>query len=210
MLGSFRPRSAPVVRILSVLVAAGVSLALLSGCAAKTPTPTDTSVAQASETPTATAPTDSNPTPTPTPEPWTKVTLTCDGVLTPQQVYDFNPNVGADPAYTPSTEGNVATIVAGDGVACGLMNQSSNAKIEFAVGQPPESVMTDEKNSAITNSNFVPTYGVPEGYFLAKDGVGEAQAFQGSYWVVMRSTIFTEPGDAERLMKAVLGNLAKS
>lgn len=203
MFGS--PRTLRATRALSIMLIAGLGLAGLSACSSETTPPkhTKTPITQPSTTP------DSKPssTPTATQKPWSSVTLTCGQILTLQQVYDFNPNFGTDPNYSASATGDVAKIAAGHGLTCGLLNQTSGEKIEIAVGLPPANVMTDLKNDAITNSNAVPTYNVPEGYFAASGGTGEAQAFQGGYWLVMRSTVFLEPGDAAPLMTSALGNL---
>jgi hypothetical protein len=152
------------------------------------------------------------PTPTPT-DPPTPVTLTCEQVITPQQLYDFNPNYGTDPGYAPEAKSLPETIVSDQGVACGYLNQTSNAVIEVAVAKPAAPAMTMRKNTAASESQVVPTYGVPpavEGYFTVTGGVGQAQIFSNGYWVVLQSKDFAEPGDAQPLAAAVLQNLPAS
>lgn len=201
------PRTSRTARALSVVLIFGMGIAGLSACTSgqNPPEKSKTPATQPSHPEKATP----SSTPTPTVPPWSAVTLSCDQILTPQQIYNFNPNFGTDPNYTAATTGDVGTIAAGHGVTCGLLNQTSGEKIEFAIGKPPASVQTDLENAAITNSHAVPTYNVPEGYFDASGGTGEAQAFQGGYWVVMTSSVFLEPGDAAPLMIAALGNLPK-
>jgi hypothetical protein len=150
------------------------------------------------------------PTPTPTPtDPPTPVTTACNQVLTPDQVYAFNPNFGTAPDYSPKA--GTLQKQAGDwkGATCGWINQTSKILIEIAIAQPPASAMEGLKNAAVTNSQPVPTYGVPpevEGYF--KPGTaGEVQIFRGAYWIVATSPAFFEPGDAAPLMQNVLDNL---
>lgn len=194
------------VRAAAVIVAGMLSVAGLSACTnpvepapSHKPTASKTPVAK----PTAT------PTPAPT-DPPTPVTLTCEQVITPQQLYDFNPNYGTDPGYTPEAKSLPATIVSDQGVACGFLNQTSNAVIEVAVAKPAASAMTTRKNTAAGESQVVPTYGVPpavEGYFTVIGGVGQAQIFSNGYWVVLQSKDFAEPGDAQPLAAAVLQNL---
>ncbi|HEY2556699.1 MAG TPA: iron ABC transporter ATP-binding protein [Diaminobutyricibacter sp.] len=181
----------------------------LSGCAGDAkPAPTATHAA--SSTPSA-AP--STPTPTPTPsDPPTPVALSCDQIVTADQMYAYNPNFGADPGYTPTAGSLEASVVTDKGVACGWLNQTSNDVIEIAVAKPPASDLDGLKNSAITTSQPVPTYGVPpqvEGYFALRGGKGEVQIFTGAYWVVANSPAFQEPGDAAPLMQNVLDNLPK-
>lgn len=196
-------RSGAVVAVVAATIA-------LSACAGDAK-PAATSTHAASSTPSA-APAPS-PTPTPTPsDPPTPVTLTCDQIVTPGQMYAYNPNFGADPGYTPTAGSLPASIVAYKGVACGWLNQTSNDVIEIAVAKPPASQLDGLKNTAVTTSQPVPTYGIPpqvEGYFAMRGTKGEVQIFTGPYWVVAISPAFQEPGDAAPLMQNVLDNLPK-
>lgn len=185
-------------------IIAAASVVFLGGCTAEAPRPTATAAPTASETPAAT-----EPAPTETAEPPVPFTIECDALLTPQNVYDFNPNFGADPDYEPSAEG-ITGIVEEAGTACSWLNQTSGELIEVGVATPPPSALEARKNAAALDSTPVPTYGTPpdvEGYFVHSDGSGEAQVFQGPYWIVIDSSSLFEPGDAQLLVTAVLGNL---
>ncbi|WP_313546012.1 iron ABC transporter ATP-binding protein [Leifsonia aquatica] len=192
----------------TVTVAAALIGALaLAGCA-----PTATSP---SSSPTGTAgggAATTKPTVTPTPtEPPTPVTLTCDQLVTPDQIYAFNPNFGTSPGYQPK-DGTLEKKVADwQGLTCAWLNQTSGDVIQIAVAQPPASQLDGLKNAAITDSQPVPTYGAPpiEGYFKTGES-GQVQIFRGGYWIVAESTAFFEPGDAAPLMENVLGNLPAS
>lgn len=195
--------------VLAVAVAAGIAAsAALSGCA-PTGGPSASPTAAASATGTKAASATPSPTPTATPTP---VGLTCEQVLTPDQVYAFNPNFGVDPGYSPKDGSLEKKIADWKGIACGWKNQTSGDVIEIAVAKPPASELEGLKNAAITSSNPVPTYGTPpavEGYFKA-GSAGQVQIFSGSYWIVAESRDFLEPGDAAPLMQDVLGNIPAS
>jgi hypothetical protein len=136
--------------------------------------------------------------------------MACDTILSPSQLYSFNPNFGADPDYSPASGSLPATIVGDKGVSCGWLNQSSGDKLQVAIAELPSAQLTTLKNAAIGSSNPVPTYGVPpqvEGYFTMRGNTGEVQAFTGNYWVVSMSTAYQEPGDAAPVMQSVLQNL---
>jgi hypothetical protein len=188
-----------------------LALIALSGCAPaapasnSTPKPTSTSTDAATTAPTEGA------TPTPTPEvPDTPVTLDCDQLLTPDDVYTFNPNFGTAPDYKPEAGSDAGTAVKYDGVACGWLNQTSGEIIEVAVAQPNQAHLTDLKNQAVSGSKAVPTYGTPpaiDGFFSSANGSGTAQVFSGKYWVVLSSVAFFEPGDAQELVAAVVSHL---
>ncbi|MGO4536924.1 iron ABC transporter ATP-binding protein [Leifsonia sp. 2MCAF36] len=144
--------------------------------------------------------------------PTTPVSLTCPQVVTADQLYAYNPNYGIDPNYTPKSGSLEKKIADWRGATCGWLNQTSKDVIQIAVAKPPVDVMESLKNAAITDSQPVPTYGVPpqvEGYF--KPGAaGQVQIFRGPYWIVAESSAFFEPGDAAPLMASVLGNVPAS
>ena len=185
---------------------AAASVALLSGCVGATPEPTETAAA-----PTAPAASSTTaPEPTETTEPPIPLEISCDALLTPEQLYAFNPNFGADPGYEPSAASVVTLVEEDAGTACGYLNQTSGEIIEVAVATPTEQATEARKNAAALTSKPVPTYGTPpdiEGYFLQAGGTGEAQVFHGPYWIVIDSPVLFEPGDAQQLMASVLENL---
>ena len=219
---SFRPaRDIRGTRARMGLALAGTVLAVmaLAACAPETGTPTSTpkasSTAGPSEEPSPGSTPGSTPaesaTPTPTPKAaGTPVALECDQVLTPDDVYLFNPNFGTAPGYKPSNDSAAETAVSYEGLACGWSNQTSGELIEVSVTQPNDVLMTRLKDAAIENSNPVPTYGTPpavEGFFTIAAGPGEAQVFTPKYWVTVTSPVFIEPGDAQPLVSTVVSHL---
>ncbi|WP_157155545.1 iron ABC transporter ATP-binding protein [Diaminobutyricimonas sp. LJ205] len=185
-----------------------VLAATLAGCSAESAEPAATPTGSAAPTSVATAPAGETATPEPSATPvGTPVTIGCDALLTPQALYDYNPNFGTDPSYSPAKNSLAAQIVDYKGVACGWVNQTSSEPIEIAVADLPEEELTRVKNDAFAISNMVPTYG-DEAYFRVTDGVGEARVFSGTHWVVVMSPAFYEPGDAVPIIEPVLAALA--
>ncbi|MFD4422800.1 iron ABC transporter ATP-binding protein [Agromyces sp. NPDC058484] len=188
-----------------VLVAAA-SVALLSGCVGGTPEPTATAAAPT----TAPASPTAAPAPTETAEPPIPFEISCDALVTAEQLYAFNPNFGVDPGHEPTAAAVVALVEEDAGTACGYLNQTSGEVIEVAVATPTEQAGETRRNDAALTSKPVPTYGTPpdvEGYFVQAGGSGEAQVFHGPYWIVVDSPALFEPGDAQQLVASVLGNL---
>ncbi|MFC5929093.1 iron ABC transporter ATP-binding protein [Cryobacterium melibiosiphilum] len=206
--------SARAPRLRSGLVLAGGAVALLAlvGCStdsepSASETPSASSSAAATDAPGESAAPTATPSPTPTPA-GTAVALSCDQVLTAEDVYAFNPNFGTAPAFEPT--GDAATAVEYNGVACGYMNQTSNAVIEIGIAAPNEVLRNQQYDAAIAQSTPVPTYGdAPSlyGFFTSINGVGEAQIFTDTYWVTLTSVEFFEPGDAQGLLAAVVSHL---
>lgn len=193
-------------RPVAVALVVAASVMLLSGCTGETPAPekTTTPPPPASESPTASAE------PTATPEPAVPFAIECDALLTPDQVYAFNPNFGTAPDFEASGEHMVAVVDDEAGTACGWLNQTSGEVIEVGVATPPPAALLARRSDAALDSTPVPTYGTPpeiEGYFTQASGNGEVQVFSGPYWIVIRSAALFEPGDAGQLVSDVLANL---
>ena len=187
------------------LATATLALFVLAGCAP------DSAPSTAAPTPAATAGETAAPVdtaaPTAAPEPTgTPVSLTCDQVLTADDVYAFNPNYGAQPDFTPADGSKAATAVEYEGMACAWLNQTSGDTFEVSVAQPNDTLMATLKADAVSASKAVPTYG-ELGFFGMNSGIGTAQLFTGAYWVTVSSVDFIEPGDAQTLMAAVVSHL---
>ncbi|SFR87100.1 hypothetical protein SAMN05428970_3393 [Agromyces sp. CF514] len=196
----------------TLLVAA--SVALLAACSPSGSDPTSTTGPNASGSPAPTEPGASTaPTPTETADPPTPFAIACDALVTPDQLYAFNPNFGAAPDYEPAATTVVTASTDAAGTACGYLNQTSGDLIEIAVATPSADALMAYANDAAANSNPVPTYGTPpevSGYFEHSGSHGQVQVFTGDYWVVVDSTEFFEPGDAQGLVAAVISNLPTS
>ncbi|TFD48917.1 hypothetical protein E3T55_12795 [Cryobacterium frigoriphilum] len=208
------PARAPRLRSGLVLAGGAVALLALVGCSADSDpaaseSPSSTSSAQATDAPAESAAPSATPSPTATPA-GTTVALECDEALTPDDVYAFNSNYGTAPDYSPEAGSDAATAVEYDGLACGIMNQSSGDIISIGIAAPNEVLRNQMYDAAVAQSQPVPTYGdapAVEGFFASIDGVGEAQIFTDTYWVTMQSVDFFEPGDTQGLMAAVISHL---
>lgn len=184
-----------------------IALAVLAGCA-----PDGGGAAPGtSSTPSASATPSSTPSATPTTAPSSAVdgipiTITCNQLVTPQAVYDYNPNYSLKSDYKPASGSVAAQVTAQNGLACAWVNQTSGAIIEVAVANLPAAHLTALKNDLVTSSNSVPTYDV-EGYFKLDGSTGVAQAFSDPYWIVASSSAFFEPGDAQPIVAAAIAGL---
>ena len=180
---------------------------VLAGCTpAETPSSSPEPSGSASTAPSASA----TPTPTATPVTSEPIDIGCDTLLTPDDIYAFNPNVSFVADGTPKADSTASEIAEMKGLTCQWVNNSSNATIDVGVASLSDDQLTDLKNRAYTESKIVPTYAAPpvEGYFTVVDNEGEAQVFTGSYWVTLRSVDFFEPGDAEQLAEAIIAHLS--
>ncbi len=182
---------------------AALGIAALSGCVpTAAPTPSHSA---ASGTPTAgpTATRTSAPSPTASSIP---VTIGCSTLITPDDMYAFNPNFGLLDSFTPAAGSAAATAKSEQGIACRWSNQTSGDTIDISVAHLDSASIETLKNDAVEKSTLVPTYG-DEAYFSVSRGVGTAIVFQGDYWLVATSVAFLEPGDPADLITAALGAL---
>ncbi|GAA3893337.1 hypothetical protein GCM10022381_38800 [Leifsonia kafniensis] len=199
-------------RVAAPLAAGLLVLLALTACSTDSPKPGSSTTPSAGATAPAPGATDApgeTPTPTPTPEAiGTPVALTCDQILTPDDVYAYNPNYGVAPDFEP-TSAAAQTAVKYDGVACGWLNQTSDATFEVSVTQPNDVLQATLIDQALLGGKAVPTYGTTpiEGFFASSGGVGTAQVLSGAHWVSVSSTEFAEPGDAQTLVASVLSHL---
>jgi len=194
------PRRSPAV-LLSAATLLAVTM-VLTGCTTPEPAPTSAPP----------SPSDSS---TPTPEPSettapptsTPVDIACDILVPPQVMYDFNPNFSLLASFTPASGSAAADAVAAEGTACRWQNNTSGEVVDVSVASFDADTLDRLATDTYGHSTMVPTYGGDEAYFEVADGVGEAVVFDGSYWVVVSSSYFLEPGDAEPIVAAVLAAL---
>lgn len=199
-------RSRPLLAVFSVAALAALGLA---GCATE-PAPTPSSSASASGSPTNAPVETETAAPVETIEPGTPITISCDQLLTADDIYAFNSNVSVDPAFDPASSPLTTAAVEDNGIACGYANQTSGETMSFALSQPSPAALTAALNAAVSSSKPVPTYGVPPavtGFFTVIDGAGEVQIFTPTYWLTARSTMFFEPGDLGELVDNALSHL---
>lgn len=194
------PRRSPAL-VLSAATALAVAVAL-AGCTTPDPSPT-------------TAPPSPGDSASPTPEPTetsappssTPVDIACDALVPAQAMYDFNPNFSLIDEWTPAPDSAAADALDAEGVACRWQNDTSGEVIDVSVASFDTATLERLANDAYATSTMVPTYGVDEAYFAVTNGVGEAILFQDDYWIVVSSSYFLEPGDAEPIVASVLAAL---
>ncbi|HEU4808249.1 MAG TPA: arginyl-tRNA synthetase, partial [Homoserinimonas sp.] len=137
----------------------------------------------------------------------TPVTIDCNTLVSPQAVYDYNPNYGYQPDFTPAAGSDVATIVANQGVACNWVNQTSGVTFVIAVAQLAAGDLAGIRDG-LPDSSRVSGIG-DAAYFSASGGLGVAQVFSGPYWVVATSPAFYEMADPRPILDAALAALGR-
>ena len=150
-----------------------------------------------------TAPVTPTTTPTAGAEP---LDIPCDELVDPQAIYDFDPNFALIGSYNPPAGSAADEALAAGGVACSWVRESGGTTIEVSAARLSDQEITDKKNAAFASSQMVPTYG-EEAYFEVEGGVGTAIVFQGSFWLVVSSPAFAEPGEPTGIIDSALAAL---
>jgi len=184
-------------RVLPAVIALSASALLLTACVPTEPDPTG---------PNPTRTIDPSATPTASPEPTavattdpeaTAVSIKCTDLISPQAMYDYNPNFLLLNNFTPPAGSAAATAIASKGVACRWENSTSGVTIDVSVAQPAPSKLDGLKSDAGGKASGF------DGYFAVNDGTGTAQVFDGAYWATISSKAFFEAGDAVGLIADV-------
>ncbi|MGV8859373.1 MAG: arginyl-tRNA synthetase [Rhodoglobus sp.] len=186
-------------RVLPAVIALSASALLLTACVQAEPDPTGPN-------PTRTIDPSSTPSSSATPEPTTSatadpeataVTLACTDLISPQAMYDFNPNYLLLNNFSPAAGSPAATALASKGIACRWENSTSGVTIDVSVAKPaPNKLDGLKSNAGSAASGF-------DGYFAAAGGTGTAQVFSGAYWATLSSQAFFEAADAAELVSDV-------
>ncbi|WP_010205067.1 hypothetical protein [Salinibacterium sp. PAMC 21357] len=182
-------------RVIPAVIALSASALLLTACVPTESEPT-------SPTSTRTSAPSSTPSDSSTPEPSssassdpeaTAVNLACTDLITPQAMYDFNPNFLLLNSFTPAAGSPAATALASKGVACRWENSTSGVTIDVSVAQPsPANVDSLKSKAGGKAAGF-------DGYFAVSGDTGTAQVFDGAYWATLSSQAFFEAGDVVEL-----------
>jgi hypothetical protein len=179
----------------------GLGVIALTGCSAERPLPLPTSA----ESPTSSA----SPTESAAPENvGTPIGLSCNELVSPQAMYDYNPNFGLNDSYVPAAGGAAARILDFNGLACSWVNQTSGETIAVSVANLPAATLSKIKGDLTASSKPVTDFG-GSGYFTVASGAGAADALSGPFWVDASSTAFGEAADAQPIVAAALDGLGQ-
>ncbi|MEO7123487.1 MAG: hypothetical protein ABI400_10300 [Lacisediminihabitans sp.] len=196
------------VRATAALAIGALALLGLASCKA-TPTAPETSSSaspqatpSSSASPTPDATSSATPKPTPASAPGTSMGVDCNGLLSPQTVYNFNQNTSLQPAYKPKSGTDGAVALSFNGISCGLVNNSSGAITSVSVAHPAASDLATLKSTA-AKGTAVSGLG-DSAYFSTSGQTGQLQVFKGPFWMTASSVFFGSADDARQLVGAAL------
>jgi hypothetical protein len=195
------------VRAAVVLALAGAAAIGLTACTADDPATEPTSTSSPSSTPsTEPSPSDSpsvsatpSATPTPTADAGEPVELSCEQLISAQQMYDYNNNFSLSDEFAPAPGSRAASAVEYQGLACEWVNDSSGDTIDIAVAKLSPATIEALTADAASAGKATTAFGV-DGYFAVSGDEGRVDAFSDGYWIIADSEFFAEPADAKPLV----------
>ena len=175
-----------------------LAITLLLAACVPTASPDATSQPTSNASPRPTSTTTPSPE-APAAETGTPVGIGCNDLITPQEIYDYNPNFGLIADFVPEKGTLAAQAVAASGLACRWMNQTSGDTIDVSVAHLDSASNQTRKDTLAASSTSVSSFG-PDGYFDQGDLGSAAQAFPGEFWVTATSIAFFATEDATPIM----------
>ncbi|MGO4594883.1 hypothetical protein AB4Z18_13800 [Leifsonia sp. 2TAF2] len=130
------------------------------------------------------------------------VNLRCDQVATPQQMYNFDPNLSGQTGYVPAAGSLQARALAWNGVACRWLRETGNVSLDISVAKIVDLGTMTQLQTAAATGTAAPGIGD-----LAYFSNGQLQVFKDQYWVVIQYPWATEAADLKSLPADVLSNL---
>ncbi|WAB83106.1 hypothetical protein OVN20_08345 [Microcella daejeonensis] len=116
----------------------------------------------------------------------------CDVLVSPQALYDFNPNVGTDPAFDPGAWALAPVAAQLQGSACGYLNQTSGERIAVSAARvAPESVAALAEQVASRGAAF-----------RTAGATSTLEVLAGDRWIVVEAPSFFGEGDLQPLADA--------
>jgi len=128
------------------------------------------------------------------------VPSSCDELISNQNLYEYNPNLAANPAYEPSPL--AANIVAEGGISCGWLNASNGIELSMTMRQAGPDEWQEIRAAAADEAGSTPLTKV-DGVISYSEGLGVVQAYISGRWVVIESTGVSAEGDVLMLLRAL-------
>lgn len=187
-------------RIARIAAIAAVAVVALSGCAPESSEHGASHSPSASPSPSASSSASPAPSSSAVDES-TAVGVTCDEIITAQNLYDFNPNYSRidAPASVSATAKEAIDL---KGIACYYVNQTSGEVITVTVATPGPTKLAALRSELTASATAAPQLG--DAWFAD----GQATVLAGSaYWITVSSDAFYEGVDAQQLVTYVTSHL---
>lgn len=136
----------------------------------------------------------------------TVINLGCSDLITPQNIYDYNPNFG-EIGWTPDAGTSAQKAAQWNGLACRWIDETSSVPIDVSAASIVDrGTMMQLRDAAAADGTPVPNIG-DAAFFHMIGSEGELQVFRGDDWLTFRSEWFGSGTDADPLPADALSNL---
>jgi hypothetical protein len=139
----------------------------------------------------------------------TPVTVGCPQLITPQQMYDYDPNYSGPVPWTPAAGSPSARALQWNGVACQWLRPvggSTLYELDVSVANVTDRGTQADLHTAAATGTPVTGYG-DAAYFRIVNGFGQLEIFKGNYWIVLTGQWVSSGHDNDPLPSDVLAAL---
>jgi len=145
---TLRPIAVGALTLSAALLLTGCLDAGFPGSTATTPPATPSAPATSSQATTTTPTTGPSQTPEPTAAPGIPVTIDCQAILTPDGIYDIDPNLTVVPLDGPPSTRFAQESIADDGTVCHVTHATTGASAFIGVSAPAAARLAEQRAAA--------------------------------------------------------------
>lgn len=132
------------------------------------------------------------------------INIPCERVLTPSELYEFNPNVSIDPS--PAVSEGALRAAAYGGVSCSWVNLTSQERFAISLVHVADDSLPVLRSQLAASAPGAGLSGI-DGYFRVVDGIGILDVISGPYWITIESAAFLSAADVEPLVILAVDNV---
>lgn len=135
--------------------------------------------------------------------------ISCEAVLTPQALYELNPNLALIPDVRLGLTSATKEIESLGGISCQISNLSSSSDTEIAIVKLT-SKSSDYQTAAFSSAGIYTPQAIGDdlvSYFNSAEGIGQLQFVYRNYWVAIASSSISDGLQASALAGIVKVNL---
>ncbi len=134
------------------------------------------------------------------------ITIGCSQLITPQEMYDYDPNLYLGGTWTPTAGSPAQKAQSWNGLGCQAIRETGGVTMEISVASIKDRGTMDDLRTAASTGTPVSGYG-DVAYFKTVGGFGELQIFKGKYWMVFRYPWATAAADFDPLPQVAFSHL---
>lgn len=137
------------------------------------------------------------------------LSLSCDDLLTVEELYTYNPNFALDRELAPIFSSTAKEFEGYKGITCSYLNLSSGNIIQISVAKldPPSSLKVQDKLLSSNNSAEQDPANETTTLFSMNGDTGNLTLLRNSYFISVHSNQFAQQEEAMKFVTPILAKL---